>query len=118
VILALSVIKWIHLEHGDEGLVTFFSKCASSLATGGYLVLEVQPWESYEKAIRPHHAPHFKDSFNKLKFRPETSFSQLLEEQGLKLCTTSTVLPRRISVYRKIRQQPACGAGISSERQP
>jgi 7SK snRNA methylphosphate capping enzyme len=101
VILALSVIKWIHLEHLDEGLVTFFHKCASSLTSGGYLVIELQPWKSYERAIRPNKAPHFTESFNKLKYRPETSFTELLKEQGLNLYTTSDALPRRISVYRK-----------------
>ena len=101
VILALSVIKWIHLEHLDEGLVRFFHKCASSLASGGYLVVELQPWKSYERAIRPSTAPHFKDNFQKLKYRPETCFTDLLKEQGLNLCATSEALPRRINLYRK-----------------
>ncbi|KAF2657252.1 S-adenosyl-L-methionine-dependent methyltransferase [Lophiostoma macrostomum CBS 122681] len=101
VILALSVIKWIHLEHLDEGLVRFFRKCASSLASGGYFIVELQPWESYEKAIRPNTAPHFQANFQKLKYRPETSFTELLQEQGLDICTTSEALPRRIIVYRK-----------------
>jgi 7SK snRNA methylphosphate capping enzyme len=101
VILALSVIKWIHLEHLDEGLVRFFRKCASSLASGGYFVVELQPWKSYEKAIRPNTAPHFKDNFQKLKYRPETSFTELLQEQGLNICATSEALPRQITVYRK-----------------
>lgn len=100
-ILALSVIKWLHLEHGDEGLVSFFRKCASSLAKGGYLVIELQLWDSYQRAIRPSVAPHFRDSFDKLKYRPETSFTELLQEQGLTLCATSEELPRRICVYRK-----------------
>lgn len=101
IILALSVIKWIHLEHLDEGLVIFFRKCSSSLASGGYLIIELQPWDSYEKAIRPNTAPHFKESFQKLKFRPETSFAELLQEQGFSLYATTEALPRRISVYRK-----------------
>jgi 7SK snRNA methylphosphate capping enzyme len=101
VILALSVVKWLHLEHGDEGLVTFFRKCASSLAKGGYLVIELQLWDSYQRAVRPKVAPQFKETFDKLKYRPETSFVELLQEQGLHLCATSEQLPRRICVYRK-----------------
>lgn len=100
VILALSVIKWIHLEHLDEGLVTFFGKCASSLTPGGYLVIELQPWDSYEKAIRPNHSPHFKGNLNKLKFRPE-AFADLLKARGLTLYATSESLPRRIDVFVK-----------------
>ena len=102
VILALSVIKWIHLEHLDRGLVSFFDKCVSALAPGGYLVIELQTWDSYEKAVRPNKAPHFRESLSKLNYRPETSFDGLLQERGLNLCNSSTALPRRINVYRKM----------------
>ncbi|KAJ8106443.1 hypothetical protein OPT61_g9533 [Boeremia exigua] len=101
VILALSVIKWIHLEHLDEGLMTFFSKCAACLCSGGYLVIELQAWDSYEKAVRPNHSPHFTENLKKLVYRPETSFDGLLAEHCLRLCASSTELPRRINVYRK-----------------
>lgn len=101
VILALSVIKWIHLEHLDEGLVAFFRRCGSSLVSGGYLIVELQTWDSYEKSIRPHTAPHFAESLKQLKYRPETSFTDLLRNEGLNLCATSDRLRRRISVYRK-----------------
>lgn len=101
VILALSVIKWIHLEHGDRGLTTFFAKCSSSLRSGGYLIIELQAWDSYQKAVRPNHAPHYEQTLKDLKFRPEESFDQLLEVQGLHVCASSDALPRRISVYRK-----------------
>lgn len=110
IILALSVIKWIHLEHLDEGLERFFSKCSSSLLPGGYLVLEIQPWESYEKAIHPKKAPHFGERLQRLNYRPETSFTELLTRQGLVHCVTSEALPRRISVYRKDLTAGGCGA--------
>lgn len=101
VILALSVIKWIHLEHLDEGLRTFFRKCATGLRAGGYLVIELQTWDSYEKAVRPHHSPHFSENLKKLVYRPETSFHGLLAEHNLRLCASATELPRQINVYRK-----------------
>ncbi|CAO2651447.1 Nn.00g040170.m01.CDS01 [Neocucurbitaria sp. VM-36] len=101
VILALSVIKWIHLEHLDHGLHNFFRKCSASLKPGGYLIIELQTWDSYQKAVRPNTAPHFGSNLQKLKYRPETSFDSLLAGEGLNLCTSSTALPRRISVYRK-----------------
>jgi 7SK snRNA methylphosphate capping enzyme len=97
----IQVIKWIHLEHLDQGLEAFFQKCASSLSPGGHLVIELQTWESYEKAIRPHKAPHFGSNFKQLRYRPETSFDGLLAEQGLQLCASSLALPRPIKVYRK-----------------
>jgi len=101
VLLAFSVIKWIHLEHGDAGLCTFFAKCSSSLESGGYLVIELQTWSSYEKAVRPNTAPHFGRNFKSLTYRPETSFDELLANVGLDRCVTSESLPRRINVYRK-----------------
>ncbi|OCL01981.1 Bin3 family protein, partial [Glonium stellatum] len=101
VLLALSVVKWIHLEHLDEGLEAFFRKCASSLVPGGCLVLELQPWRSYEKAVGPKKSPHFRENLKRIKHRPETSFPKLLEQHGLFHLVTSEELPRRISVYRK-----------------
>lgn len=95
------VIKWIHLEHLDQGLKKFFAKCSSSLSPGGYLVIELQTWDSYEKAVRPNTAPHFSQSIKQLQYRPETSFDGLLAEEGLHLHTSSDALPRFIKVYRK-----------------
>ncbi|KAI1567398.1 Bin3 family protein, partial [Pyrenophora tritici-repentis] len=102
VILALSVIKWIHLEHADQGLIAFFAKCSASLKSGGHFIIELQGWDSYQKAVRPNHAPHFQQALDKLELRPETSFDKLLQDQGLHLCASSDALPRRISVYRKV----------------
>ncbi|KAH8704590.1 Bicoid-interacting protein 3-domain-containing protein [Phaeosphaeriaceae sp. PMI808] len=101
VILALSVIKWIHLEHLDQGLEMFFGKCAASLSPGGYLVIELQTWDSYEKAIRPNTAPHFSQAIKSLQYRPEISFDELLAQEGLTLYASSNALPRPIKVYRK-----------------
>lgn len=95
------VIKWIHLEHLDQGLKSFFAKCATSLAPGGNLVIELQTWESYEKAVRPNKAPHFLANFKQLQYRPETSFDQLLADEGLTLCASSDALKRPIKIYRK-----------------
>lgn len=102
VILALSVIKWIHLKHLDEGLLAFFAKCSSSLSPGGYLVIELQDWDSYEKAVRPNAAPHFKPNLAKLQYRPETSFDKLLLDEKLHLHATTDALPRQIKIYRKV----------------
>lgn len=100
VILALSVVKWIHLQHLDAGLQAFFRKCGRSLRTGGHLVLELQPWSSYERAIRPTKSPQLAPNFARLKFRPD-DFEGLLAREGFGLVSASDALPRRIEIYRK-----------------
>ena len=68
-ILCLSLTKWIHLHHGDEGLVRFFGRIVQSLRPGGIVAMEIQPWQSYSQArslsrsLRVSHA--------RLRIRPE-----------------------------------------------
>ena len=45
----MSVTKWIHYHHGDEGIATFFRKVYAALRPGGIFILEPQPWKSYKK---------------------------------------------------------------------
>ena len=103
VILALSVVKWIHLHHLDGGLRAFFHKCKESLTHDGYLVLEIQPWKSYETAITPKKAPQLASNFSKLELRPE-DFEGLLREEGFVCVASSTELPRDICIYQKVRR--------------
>ncbi|XP_017159030.1 7SK snRNA methylphosphate capping enzyme-like, partial [Poecilia reticulata] len=47
VIMALGVTKWVQLQSGDRGVVRLFRRTYQSLAPGGTLVLEPQPWSGY-----------------------------------------------------------------------
>ncbi|KAH7277219.1 hypothetical protein KP509_39G040600 [Ceratopteris richardii] len=47
-VLCLSVTKWVHLNWGDAGLMKLFGKIRNLLRPGGILVLEPQPWKSYQ----------------------------------------------------------------------
>lgn len=49
VIFCLSVTKWIHLNSGDEGIVSLFEKIKQALKVGGIFILEPQPFPSYAR---------------------------------------------------------------------
>lgn len=51
-ILLLSITKWLHLNHGDEGLKNLFESLFNCLPSGGTLVVEPQEWENYVKAVK------------------------------------------------------------------
>ncbi len=42
----------MHLNWGDAGLLRLFQRCCEALAPGGVLLLEPQPWKSYQQALR------------------------------------------------------------------
>lgn len=77
VVLALSLTKWIHLNNGDAGLLSFFRKLRDVLKPGGILILEPQPWSSYLKRAEP-------TELMALKIRPE-GFVEELGKVGLEL---------------------------------
>ena len=99
VILAFSVVKWIHLQGLDAGLRNFFTKCAQCLAPEGYLVLEIQPWSSYTKAVGPRKSPHLQHHLNQLQLRPER-FGELLTELGFAHVGTVDALARPICIFQ------------------
>ena len=50
-ILCLSVTKWVHLNGGDAALHALLEHICELLAPGGRLILEPQPWSSYQAAV-------------------------------------------------------------------
>ncbi|XVF49138.1 hypothetical protein PTKIN_Ptkin03bG0244200 [Pterospermum kingtungense] len=81
-ILCLSVTKWIHLNWGDDGLITLFAKIWRLLHPGGIFVLEPQPWESYEKnrKVSETTANNYRD----IAYRPERFREILLDKIGFR----------------------------------
>ncbi|EAU81431.2 hypothetical protein CC1G_05261 [Coprinopsis cinerea okayama7 len=81
VVLALSLTKWIHLNGGDEGLLSFFRKVFRVLRGDGkgVFVVEPQGWESYAKGRRM--SEKLKENYQSLKLRPE-DFGRVLREVG------------------------------------
>ncbi|XP_011310146.1 probable RNA methyltransferase CG11342 isoform X2 [Fopius arisanus] len=49
VVFCFSITMWIHLNHGDEGLVKFLEEICQMTEM---LVIEPQPWNCYRKASR------------------------------------------------------------------
>jgi 7SK snRNA methylphosphate capping enzyme len=105
VILALSITKWIHLNHGDDGVKSFFQRVFSFLSPGGLFLLEAQGWDGYSKAKRMSEA--LKQNFKTLHLRPE-DFHELLIKLGFQAQTSfegdaSAVegFQRRLDVYLK-----------------
>lgn len=47
--LCLAVTMWVHLNHGDAGLLQLLSRLAS---ISQHLLLEAQPWKCYRSAAR------------------------------------------------------------------
>ena len=47
--VCLAVTMWVHLNHGDSGLLQLLSRLAS---ISQHLLLEAQPWKCYRSAAR------------------------------------------------------------------
>lgn len=82
VILALSVTKWIHMHMHDVGVRRFFARLSACLAPGGFLILEPQPWKSYEQARREV-SKEVRTNGRTLRVRPEDFEWLLCCEFGL-----------------------------------
>lgn len=106
-ILCLSVSKWIHLNWGDDGLITLFSKIWRLLRPGGIFVLEPQPWKSYESNRQVSETARL--NYKNILFRPERFQEILLDKIGFRtvedltsaLSGTTTGFDRPIFTFRK-----------------
>ena len=83
VIMALSTVKWVHLNHGDPGLKAFFLKAFSQLSVGGLFILEAQDWHSYKK--KKHLNEKLKENFKRILLRPPMFEKYLTEVIGFEL---------------------------------
>ncbi|CAA7397356.1 unnamed protein product [Spirodela intermedia] len=106
-ILCLSVTKWIHLNWGDEGLISLFVKIWRLLRPGGILLLEPQPWSSYKSNKRVSEVATL--NYSRIAFTPDVFQEILLDKIGFRsmedisgsLAGTVTGFNRPIFVLRK-----------------
>lgn len=80
-ILLLSITKWLHLHHGDSGLVSLFRSLFEILPVGGTLVVEPQEWHNYKRAVSKNTS--LRPVFKELKIRP--NFEMELTHVGFSL---------------------------------
>ncbi|KAL2929120.1 putative RNA methyltransferase At5g51130, partial [Bienertia sinuspersici] len=81
-IVCLSVTKWIHLNWGDKGLISFFAKIWRLLHPGGIFVLEPQPWESYYKNRLTTETTQ--RNYNYIVYKPELFQEILVDKIGFR----------------------------------
>ncbi|GAA6061112.1 hypothetical protein JCM10212_006143 [Sporobolomyces blumeae] len=51
-VLLFSVTKWLHLHHGDAGMIRLFESLYSYLPSGGVCIQEPQERENYGRAVK------------------------------------------------------------------
>ncbi|XBI09734.1 hypothetical protein VPH35_137219 [Triticum aestivum] len=81
-IMCLSVTKWIHLNWGDDGIITLFVKIWSLLRPGGIFIMEPQPWTSYRKNRLV--SEFAKENFKYICIYPEKFREVLLDKVGFR----------------------------------
>lgn len=82
-ITCFSVTKWVHLNGGDEMLLALFHKLFALVRSGGLVIVEYQPWKSYEnnKAINE----DIRRVFKSILIRPSQFEEVLLRDVGFQL---------------------------------
>ncbi|PWY97327.1 Bin3-domain-containing protein [Testicularia cyperi] len=103
-VLALSLTKWIHIHHGDAGLLRFFARISRCLRPGGILILERQEWKSYDAARGM--SKEMRAKVKALRVRPEGDFDWMLESIGLSFVEKigvgiGTGFKRPLEVFKK-----------------
>ncbi|XP_034724661.1 pre-miRNA 5'-monophosphate methyltransferase [Etheostoma cragini] len=103
--LCLAVTMWVHLNHGDAGLLQVLSRLA---AISQHLLLEAQPWKCYRSAarrLRKLGRSDF-DHFKTLKIRgdvAEHARKHLERNCGMELIQSfgSTTWDRKLLLFKK-----------------
>ncbi|KAJ3166597.1 hypothetical protein HDU88_003079 [Geranomyces variabilis] len=100
VIVAFSITKWIHVNHGDEGLKRFFNRCFNTLTPGGCLLLEPQLFETYRKAPVLF-TKSMDENVQNAKLKPEDFEEYLIEKVGFKSVEKLGVPENRAAGFKR-----------------
>ncbi|XP_072510741.1 RNA 5'-monophosphate methyltransferase [Notamacropus eugenii] len=104
IVFCMSITMWIHLNHGDNGLLAFLARLASLCR---YLLVEPQPWKCYRAAARRLRklGCHNFDHFRSLTIRGDMAdriIQILTNDHGMELvcCFGSTSWDRSLLLFR------------------
>lgn len=117
--LCLAVTMWVHLNHGDSGLLQLLSSLAS---VSQHLLLEAQPWKCYRSAarrLRKLGRSDF-DHFKRLQIRgdmAEHAKEHLERHCGMELIQSfgNTTWDRKLLLFKRRRGEEFPSAGLSPE---
>lgn len=85
-IVALSVIKWVHLNYGDIGVKIFFFNTYHQLNKGGLFIVEPQQWSSYKKSSKL--SKEIYSNYKQIKLLPNSFVEYLQKVYEYKLIKT------------------------------
>ncbi|XP_044535305.1 RNA 5'-monophosphate methyltransferase [Gracilinanus agilis] len=104
IVFCMSITMWIHLNHGDSGLLAFLAHLASLCR---YLLVEPQPWKCYRAAARRLRklGHHNFDNFRSLAIRGDMAdqiIQILTNDHGMELvcCFGSTSWARSLLLFK------------------
>ncbi|XP_005986220.1 RNA 5'-monophosphate methyltransferase [Latimeria chalumnae] len=108
----MSVTMWIHLNHGDCGLLGFLSSIAGLTQ---FLLIEPQPWKCYRSAARRLRklGRNDFDHFKKLEIKGDVTEKireYLLADCSMELvtCFGSTNWDRSLLLFKRLQTPPDC----------
>ncbi|KAK2587225.1 hypothetical protein KPH14_002964 [Odynerus spinipes] len=106
VVFCFSITMWIHLNHGDDGLVKFFRKVCSICDT---IVVEPQPWKCYRNASRRLRLANLEDFSLIKRLERKGDMTEQIEQILSGLCnfqkvavTSSNDWQRKILIYTRV----------------
>jgi len=101
IVTCFSVTKWVHLNGGDSKLLALFHKLFLLVRKGGRVILEYQPWKSYER--NKAQSEHTKQTFQQISIRPEVFEDILVNQVGFTIeCRAGTPLEQAKGFSRPI----------------
>lgn len=107
VITCFSVLKWIHLNYGDEGILVAFYKIWKLLKPNGLFILEIEAFKSYNK--RKELTENTLYTYNNIRVKPSDFKDFLIDQEYFEVveeidcCNDNKKgYKRPIIVFRKI----------------